>query len=168
MCGYIFQLNCSNGGVPKVSIQEGVLTLTGLMNDKQIHTRVHGGPERALCLYSLELIHQLQAEGHPISPGSIGENVTLAGVDWATLVPGSLLVFGKEVIVEISSYTVPCNTIAKSFMDGNFNRVSHSTNPRWARLYARVVRCGVLAVNQQVHVMRENCLYTDSPSLGLR
>ena len=37
----------------------------------------HGGPERALCLFSLERILELQAEGHPIFPGAAGENITI-------------------------------------------------------------------------------------------
>ena len=57
----IFQLNRSAGGVPKLPVREAELTPLGLTGDKQAHPRFHGGPERAVCLYALELILQLQA-----------------------------------------------------------------------------------------------------------
>src|SRR3982751_3906323 len=94
MEGYIFQLNCSDGGVPKRPVPEAQLTTTGLSCDKQAHPRFHGGPERALCLYSLENITRLQDEGHPIYPGSTGENLTISGLDWKRLAPGSRLAVG--------------------------------------------------------------------------
>ena len=52
----------------------------GLEGDRQRDLRFHGGPLRAVSLYSLELIEALQAEGHPIAPGAMGENLTMAGV----------------------------------------------------------------------------------------
>lgn len=153
MNGRIFQLNCSPGGVPKLPVSEAILTPTGLACDRQAHTKIHGGPERALCLYALERILELQSEGHPIYPGSAGENVTLVGLDWATLVPGICLALGDEVVVEITSYTSPCRTITGSFAGGEFKRISHKVRPGWSRLYARVLRTGRLAVGQQVSVL---------------
>ena len=151
--GYIFQLNCSAGGVPKRAVGEVLLTETGLAGDYQAKRKIHGGPERALCLYALELIRRLQLEGHPISPGSIGENVTVAGLEWSALAPGNRLALGDEVVIEISSYTTPCKTIAASFDGGAYNRISHKQHPGWSRLYARVLRAGRLAAGQSVRVL---------------
>lgn len=151
--GYIFQLNRSAGGVPKVAATEATLTETGLLGDRQAKRFIHGGPQRALCLYALQLIEQLQREGHPIFPGSIGENVTIAGLDWATLSPGSRLAMGDEVVIEISSYTTPCKSIAASFTDGAFARISQKQHPGWSRLYARVLKTGRLTTGQAVTVL---------------
>lgn len=153
MAGRIFQLNCSDGGVPKLAVREAILTKTGLAGDRQAHPRFHGGPERALCLYALERILELQAEGHPIFPGSVGENVTVVGLDWSALAPGARLALGDEVLVEISSYTVPCKTIAGSFAAKNFQRIAEQTHPGAARLYARVLRTGRLMVGQKVRAL---------------
>jgi MOSC domain-containing protein YiiM len=153
MDGYIFQLNCSNGGVPKSPVREAELTPTGLACDYQAKRKIHGGPERALCLYALEHITALQDEGHPIYPGSIGENVTVVGLDWKTLEPGSRLALGDEVVIEISSYANPCPTIAGSFTDGQFKRISQKTHPGESRLYARVISTGLLATGQAVRVV---------------
>lgn len=155
MRGRIFQLNCSTGGVPKTPVQEARLTLTGLSCDRQAHPRFHGGPERALCLYAIERIRQLQREGHPILPGSTGENVTVENIDWSRLKLGDKLALGDEVLIEISSYTVPCKQIAASFLDRDFNRINQKRHAGWARLYARVLRTGVLRVGQEIRVINE-------------
>jgi len=153
MDGYIFQLNCSDGGVPKRSVREAQLTPTGLAGDRQAHPTIHGGPDRALCLYPLEHINGLKAEGHPIYPGAIGENVTVAGVRWKTLQPGTRLALGDEVIIEITAYAGPCSTIAGFFTDGQFRRISQKEHPGESRLYARVIQTGLLAAGQKVRVL---------------
>jgi len=35
-------------------------------------------------------IEALQNEGHPIAFGSTGENLTVSGIDWQRVVPGSM------------------------------------------------------------------------------
>ncbi len=151
MNGHIFQINISSkGGVPKLPVREAVLTQLGLEGDRQANRRLHGGPERALCLYALERIVQLQREGHPIYPGSTGENVILAGLDWERLAPGAQLRMGDEATIEISSYTIPCRTIAASFVGREFKRISQKLYAGDARLYARVLQVGRLAVGQTV------------------
>jgi MOSC domain-containing protein YiiM len=156
MTGYVYQLNCSRGGVPKLAVTEAELTPTGLVGDVQAKTLIHGGTERALSLYSLELIENLRAEGHPISPGTAGENVTVAGLDWSRLAPGSRLAIGEEVIVEISKYANPCPTIRGSFTGNEFKRISQKLRPGESRLYARVLRTGRIAAGQIVRVLDAN------------
>jgi MOSC domain-containing protein YiiM len=153
MQGRIFQLNVSPGGVPKLAVREAMLTGTGLVHDVQEHPNIHGGPERALCLYSLERILELQHEGHPIFPGAVGENVTVMGIDWASVEPGVRLALGDDVVIEIASYTSPCDSVAASFGDGRFVRISQKVNPGWSRVYARVLQTGRLHTGQAVHVV---------------
>lgn len=151
--GRIFQLNLSGGGVPKLAVREAVLTPEGLEGDRQRNRRFHGGPERALCLYALEHVLALQAEGHPVFPGSVGENLTLVGLDWPRLAPGARLALGDEALVEITSYTTPCKIIAASFLRGDFKRISQKLHPGQSRLYARVLRPGLLRVGEHVSVL---------------
>lgn len=156
MTGYVYQLNCSPGGVPKLAVAEALLTPTGLAGDVQAKPLIHGGPERTLSLYSLELIERLREEGHPISAGSAGENVTVAGLDWSRLAPGSRLRIGAEVVVEITKYANPCPTIRGSFAGGEFKRISQKLRPGESRLYARVVRAGLVAAGQTVRVLGDD------------
>ena len=145
----IFQINASNGGVPKRPLRQAEVNALGLTVDKQIHTKVHGGPEKAICLYSLERILALQAEGHPIYPGSVGENVTISGLDWDAVVPGARLRLG-DVLVEITSYALPCNLIVESFSDLDSSRISHKKHPGWARAYSRVLDAGTCKIGDTV------------------
>src|SRR6266403_6290617 len=105
MQGRIFQLNCSPGGVPKLAVREAEVAELGMVGDEHRFQDIHGGPERALCLFSLERIIELQAEGHPIFPGAVGENITISGLDWNEVVPGLQLSLGDEVRIEITRYT---------------------------------------------------------------
>ncbi len=148
----VFQINISQGGVPKLPVAMAWVGRNGLDGDAHRNTRHHGGEERALCLYSLERILDLQVEGHPIYPGSIGENLTLHGIDWSRLKPGSRLLFQGGVEIELTRPTTPCQTIAASFKDGTIERVLHERHPGWSRWYARVVREGELRVGEIVQV----------------
>lgn len=150
--GWIFQINASNGGVPKLSRKLGEVTFNGLTGDNQANLDVHGGPERALCLYSLERILALQAEGHPIFPGSAGENLTLAGLDWSLVNPGTRLQLGADVLVQVTRYTSPCNTISGSFMKNDYSRISQKVFPGWSRVYAQVIQPGTIQVSDAVRI----------------
>jgi MOSC domain-containing protein YiiM len=151
--GRVVQINLSNGGVPKLPVAGARVTADGIVGDRQKHTAFHGGPERAVSLFSLEVIERLRAEGHPIEPGSTGENVTVAGVDWSLLAPGSRLALGREVVLQITSYAAPCGSIRASFVGGRFKRISQKVNPGESRLYARVLREGHITAGDEACVL---------------
>lgn len=152
MAARIFQLNASGGGVPKLPIREATIETNGLVGDVQKNTKIHGGPMRAVCLYSLERILELQVEGHRIYPGAIGENITITGLPWTSLEAGQRWAFGDEVILKLVKQTDPCKNIAASFVGGNFKRVDHRDDapPAWARWYARVERTGRVRVGDSI------------------
>jgi len=154
-CGRIFQINASNGGVPKLPLHSAVVTSLGLETDHQDDRAHHGRPDRALCLYSLERILELQAEGHPIYPGSTGENLTLSGLDWSRLAPGTRLRLGDQVVVEVTHETTPCGKIVASFADGQIQRISQSRHPGWSRMYARVLSKGTIRIGDEVSTENE-------------
>ena len=141
VAGRVFRINISGGGVPKKSIEEALVGPLGIAGDDHDDKVNHGGPDKALCLYSLERIRVLRAEGHPVEPGTMGENVTLEGLDTAGLKPGDRLAIG-EIEIEVTGYATPCKTIRASFIDGGFSRVLEARHPGDSRLYARVLRGG--------------------------
>ena len=98
---HVHQINVSDGGVPKLPVLEATVSNKGVAGDRQRNLKFHGGPDRAVCVYSLELIEQLQEEGHPIDPGSTGENLTLSGLDWDQVRPGVRLTIGPEVQLDL-------------------------------------------------------------------
>ncbi len=127
-----------NGGVPKHAVASAEVTAAGVRGDKQRDRRFHGGPQRAVSLYSQERIMALQAEGHPIAPGSTGENLTIGGLDWAAIGVGDRMRIG-ELLVEVSGYAAPCDNISGSFADALSKRISQKLHPGWSRLYAKVL-----------------------------
>jgi MOSC domain-containing protein YiiM len=150
--GRITGLQRSDGGVPKLPVESAVVTERGLEGDRQRNRRFHGGPDRALCLYSQERIDALGAEGHPIVRGAVGENVTIAGLPWERVGPGAQLTLG-DVEVEVTSYTAPCDNIEYAFLDGRFVRISQKVHPGWSRVYVRVRRGGSLRVGDPVRLL---------------
>lgn len=150
MSARIHQVNASQGGVPKRPVLEAHAGPTGLTVDAVAHPRVHGGPDRALCLYALERIQALRAEGHSPFPGALGENVTTEGLDFAAVGPGDRFRLGAEVVVEVTRFTTPCKTIAPYFAGGEFGRIHHEAHPGWSRVYARVLAPGRLAPGMRI------------------
>ena len=151
--GTLVSVNISNGGVPKGRVNGAQVSLFGLEGDRQTDTKHHSGPDRAVCVYSLERIHSLQAEGHPIDVGTVGENVTVEGIDWDLAVPGARIRLGDEVVLEIASFTDPCKTIKGSFIDGRFVRIAQKLYPGWSRVYARVLEEGEIHFGDTVEVI---------------
>lgn len=153
--GRVHQINISPGGVPKLPVAEARVTAEGIVGDYHNDVRNHGGPQAALCLYTLEQIERLRAEGHPIAPGTTGENVTLAGIALERLTPGLRLRLGDEVEIELTHYTTPCKNITASFSDGDFSRIAQKLHPGESRIYARVLTPGTLRIGDAARVASE-------------
>ena len=152
--GYLHSINASNGGVPKRARSSVHIRTSGLEGDAQRDLRHHGGVDRAVSLYSFDLIQALQAEGHPIAPGSAGENLTLAGVDWSAMSPGARIEIG-DVVLEVTQPASPCLNVAGSFRDGSIVRISDRKNPGWSRFYARVLKEGLVSTGDTVRLVTQ-------------
>lgn len=152
MSGRLFQISVNpQGGVPKHPVLLARLQHSGVEGDRQRNLQVHGGPDRAVCLFSLERLRRLQSEGHPIAPGTTGENLTVEGLEWSGLVPGVRLRVG-QALLEVTSYTAPCKQIRESFLEGGFTRISQKLHPGWSRVYARVLTEAVVHRGDPVSV----------------
>ncbi|HYE00029.1 MAG TPA: MOSC domain-containing protein, partial [Alphaproteobacteria bacterium] len=65
-------------------------------NLRQVHL-IHG-----------ELLEELRAQGFRVEPGTMGENVTTAGLDLLALPVGTRLRLGAEAAVEVTGLRNPC------------------------------------------------------------
>ena len=153
MRGEIVQLSISPGGVPKLPVDAATVSVLGIDGDGHRFTQHHGGPQKALCLWAIERVEALQAEGHPIFAGAAGENVTMRGIDWDLVIPGARLRLGKEVVAEITCYATPCKYNSPWFAEGNFVRMSQDLHPGWSRTYARVIQGGNLRPGDPVELL---------------
>jgi MOSC domain-containing protein YiiM len=150
--GRVASINTSRGGVPKQPVFEALVTADGIDGDRQRDRRFHGGPDRAVVLFSLDVIEALRAEGHSIATGTTGENLTLSGIAWASLVPGTELTIGGARL-RITTYASPCYKIAGSFADGDQTRLSQKSHPGWSRVCARVVTEGLVRVGDAIQLV---------------
>jgi MOSC domain-containing protein YiiM len=146
-------VNVSAGGVPKLPVDRAWVGRFGLEGDAQRHDTIHGGPHRAVTLFAIEAIRRVRADGHPISAGSTGENLTTEGVEWATLPVGIRAAIGERLVLEISKPDMPCDTIAGSFNDGRSGRISILTHSLDARMYARVLTEGEVRPGDTIRIL---------------
>jgi MOSC domain-containing protein YiiM len=152
MPGRVESVNVSRGGVPKANVVEAFVTKQGVDGDSQRDLRVHGGPDRAVSVFSSEVIRALQRNGHPIAPGTIGENLTVSGIEWAAVAPGrELRVGGVRLLV--TGYAAPCENIRHSFGDKQITRVSQKRHPGCSRVYTRVLEEGLVRVGDPVELV---------------
>jgi MOSC domain-containing protein YiiM len=151
--GEVVQINTSRGGVPKHEVAGGAqINWSGFDTDRQEDRANHGRPWQAICLWSADVIERLAEEGHPIGMGYAGENITVAGIDWAAVTPGQRLRVGTALL-ETTPYSVPCSKNAPWFIDGDFRRMSHDLHPGWSRIYARVLEPGEVQAGDAIAVL---------------
>jgi MOSC domain-containing protein YiiM len=152
--GRVVSVNVNEGGVPKLPVAEQWAGRQGLADDRHIEPEPgHGGVDQAVCLYSMEAIHRLVAEGHNVFPGAFGENLTLEGIELDSISPGDQLTIGDGgLVIEITSNAAPRYKQAHWFSDGRFARISHKTHPIDARWYARVISEGAVRPGDGVAV----------------
>ena len=153
MDGRVLQVNVSPGGVPKEPVDRAWVSVLGVEGDRQRHETVHGGPHRAVALLGMEAIERVQADGHPIEPGSVGENLTTTGIELAGLPVGTRLAIGERLVLELSAPANPCDVIGGSFRNGKSGRISILTHPADSRMYARTLVEGEVRPGDPIRVL---------------
>lgn len=149
----MLQVNVSRGGLPKRAIERARVGRLGVEGDRHREVTVHGGPNRAVCLFGIEAIERLQAEGHPVEPGSVGENLTTSGVDWSTLPAGTRIRVGTDVLLELWLPALPCDTQRPNFLRGEIERIHHRRHPTDSRMYARVLAEGEVRAGDPIELL---------------
>lgn len=104
--GQLVAVCISRGGIPKRSLPVVRVTAEGLAGDGHAHEK-HNRPDRAVSLFDLEILTQLQKEGFPLYPGAIGENLTVMGLHIQRMLPGTLLEVG-DVLLRLEEPRRPC------------------------------------------------------------
>ena len=144
-------LHASNGGVPKLPVDALLVTVDGCDGDSQNDLKHHGGKDKAVCILQQEIIDTLTEKGHPIGPGTTGENLLINGIQVGMLSVGTRLKIGNCEL-EITQDAPPCKTIKQSFNDDNFMLISHKKFPNFTRWYAKVICEGEIILGQEVNL----------------
>ncbi len=110
--GAVLAVCVGPGGIPKHAVESAHVTRLGLAGDKQRYTKIHGGANRAVCLFSIEDYRSLQQDGVKADPpGAFGENLLTEGIDYTKLRAGDRLAIGDELVLEIHDVREPCGTL---------------------------------------------------------
>ena len=142
-------------GIPKRPVDELVITADGVEGDfnRWRTEKAAGDPDQAVLLLAEEVLAELRAEGWPLSPGDLGENLLVAGLPADALAPGARVRVGA-VELEISKRCDPCVVLY------GLPYVGQKRGPAFVRTmrgrrgwFARVIRGGVLRAGMGVAVV---------------
>ena len=140
------------GGVPKHPVDSLSILTKGCLGDKQNDLKHHGGPSRAVCIFQDNIVALLENSGHPIKPGSTGENILISGTEIGELKPGTILK-NRNVELKITTAATPCKTISASFTNGEFILISDKKYPYFTRWYAKVISEGEISLGENMEII---------------
>ena len=141
-------------GLPKRAVRQLIITPDGVEGDynRWRTEEADGDPDQAVLLLSEEILAGLQAEGWPVQPGDLGENVTVAGLAPDTLRDGAIMRLG-EVVLEVSKPFDPCTVLY------TLPYVGVERGPEFLRImlgrrgwFARVLQGGTVRVDTPIDV----------------
>ena len=98
---------------------------------------------RQVHLLQAELLDALQAHGHPVAPGQLGENITTRGLAVLSLSAGTRLQVGAQAILCVTGLRNPCAQI-ENFQAGLLAAVLGRTDDG-----TLVRKAGVMCVVEQ-------------------
>jgi MOSC domain-containing protein YiiM len=126
--------------VSEVNLVEGY----GIEGDRK-----GGHPKRNLNVMDDITLSELEAEGFPIDPGELGENIVLSGLDLRTLPEGTQLRLGDEAVIALGKLREPCEMLTR--LD---ERMPESVLGR-VGVMCRVVKSGRIKVGDAVELATE-------------
>ena len=144
-------------GLPKRAVPLLAITRDGVEGDfnRWRTEEANGDPDQAVLLLSEEILTDLRAEGWPVQPGELGENVTLAGLPLDAFQPGAQVQLG-EVVLEVSKPCDPCTVLY------SLPYVGIERGPAFLRTltgrrgwFARVLQGGTVGVDSGVTLVTE-------------
>jgi len=150
------QVSVSQGGIPKVAVQSAHVTATGIVGDAWRYP-FHGGRNKAILLITGEGIDELVAQGFPLYPGALGENLTTVGVSRRDLRLGQCLRVG-DATIQLTQIRTPCGTLdvyGRGIQATMYDAQVQAGNPqsdRWglSGFYASVIAPGIVQAGDSV------------------
>ncbi len=123
----------------------------GALDDEQGNRKVHGGPEKALLLYTHDDYAQWARDGYQFEPGNFFENVTIDGLSISDIHLADTLQIG-EVRVQVSQIRRPCTTLAHRWNMKDLPRLVQATAR--SGFYVRILQPGSIRVNDTVELTK--------------
>ena len=134
----------STKGVRKTPCPSGVfLENYGMADD--VHAE--RGINRQVSLLSVDSIVKMKDMGLSVGPGDFAENLTVEGMELYTLLPGTRIAVGHEVILEISQIGKACHRGCAIFKE-----VGKCIMPKEG-VFATVVKGGEVRTGDAVDIL---------------
>lgn len=121
---------------------------TNLAGDRQADLVHHGGPDKAVCVYSTaHYPYWRENLGRPLEFGSFGENFSIHGLGEADVCIGDVWAIG-DAVVQVSQPRQPCWKLARRWGVKDLAlRVQQTGRTGW---YFRVLREGAVAAGNRL------------------
>lgn len=132
------------------------LETSNLDGDEQADLTVHGGPDKAVCVYSADHFpewRRMLGEG-AFGAGAFGENFTVSGMDEQSVFVGDVYAVGTA-LVQVSQPRSPCWKLAARWNRLDLPRlVLKSGRTGW---YFRVLQPGLVTSGQDLSLSERPC-----------
>ncbi|MDU0202938.1 MOSC domain-containing protein [Paenibacillus sp. MAH-36] len=127
---------------------------TQLDGDGQADLTVHGGVDKALCVYPEEhYAYWEEVLGRKLEAGAFGENLTVRGFLETDVCIGDIYAI-DEVIVQVSQPRQPCFKVGKRLEWAKTPLQMQETG--FTGFYFRVLQEGFLSINSQVKLVAKD------------
>jgi MOSC domain-containing protein YiiM len=139
-------------GIYKEPVEGAVrVGVCGLEGDGQADLKNHGGPDKAIYVYTLENYRHWEQElGRPLSFAQFGENLTVCGMPDEAVHIGDVFRIGS-VQVQVTQPRVPCFKLGIKMDDPGFVARFHDSGR--VGFYLRVLREGTITADDTIELL---------------
>jgi MOSC domain-containing protein YiiM len=142
-------------GIYKQPIQGNVfLGIEQMDGDGQADLINHGGPDKAVCVYSYEHYPYWETQlGKSLEYAAFGENLTVTGMLESEVCIGDVFQIG-EVILQVSQPRYPCFKLSQKH--GVANLPAQVLKTGFSGFYFRVLQAGYLNSTSSIHMLESH------------
>jgi len=133
-------------GTKKEAIVKGILKEDyGLAGDAHADCSTH----RQVSLLAIESINKMRNLGFDVQPGDFAENLTTQGLELASLLVGTRISIGKDVLLEITQIGKECHSGCAIYQ-----QIGRCIMPKEG-IFARVIRGGFVRAGGQIRIEKD-------------
>jgi MOSC domain-containing protein YiiM len=130
------------------------LSTTGLKSDSVANTRHHGGPDKAVCLYSSDhYVYWEKILSCTLPPAAFGENFTVTHLQEDDICIGDIFRVGASLI-QVSQPRQPCATLSARYGRADFAKQVVQTG--YTGFYCRVLEQGAVSPGDELIIIEQD------------
>lgn len=131
----------------------------GLVGDEQVDLSYHGGLDQAVYAYPIEhlafwsaqrVAHQPGLFESPVTPGMVGENLSIRGLMETDVFVGDTLAIGQTLILRVTRYREPCSKF--NAVMGYPQAAKEMIQRAYTGFYLRVITPGVVQAGDPIRL----------------